>query len=78
MNTTMWKQMRISAGLTVQEVADDLKVNRQTIYKYEKGTKPMPLKAQIYYLKARGLEIDLINAKYLEEVLRERIIFKVK
>lgn len=74
--TTMWRKIRIEKGLTIQQVAYDLKVSEKCISKYELGTKPMPTYAQIYYLKMRGLEIDLINAKYLQDVLNERKVFE--
>ena len=73
---TMWRKIRIEKGLTIEEVAYDLKVSEKCISKYETGSKPMPVYAQIYYLKMRGLEIDLINAKYLQEVLNERKVFE--
>ena len=74
--TTMWRKIRIEKGLTVKQVAIDLKVSEKCISKYELGTKPMPIYAQIYYLKMRGLEIDLMNAKYLQSVLDERKVFE--
>ena len=73
---TMWRKIRIEKGLTIEEVAYDLKISEKCISKYETGSKPMPVYAQIYYLKMRGLEIDLINAKYLQEVLNERKVFE--
>ena len=73
---TMWRKIRIEKGLTIEEVAYDLKVSDKCISKYETGSKPMPVYAQIYYLKMRGLEIDLINAKYLQERLNERKLFE--
>lgn len=73
---TMWRKIRIEKGLTIEEVAYDLKVSEKCISKYETGSKPMPVYSQIYYLKMRGLEIDLLNAKYLQEVLNERKFFE--
>ncbi len=73
---TMWRKIRIEKGLTIEEVAYDLKVSEKCISKYETGSKPMPMYAQIYYLKMRGLEIDLINAKYLQDLLNERKAFE--
>lgn len=73
---TMWRKIRIEKGLTIEEVAYDLKISEKCVSKYETGSKPMPVYAQIYYLKMRGLEIDLINAKYLQEVLNERKVFE--
>jgi len=73
---TMWRKIRIEAGKNTEKIARDLKISEKCVSKYETGSKPMPVYAQIYYLKMRGLEIDLFNAEYLQEVLNERKVFK--
>jgi len=73
---TMWRKIRIEAGKNTEKIARDLKISEKCVSKYETGSKPMPVYAQIYYLKMRGLEIDLFNAEYLQEVLNERKVFE--
>ncbi len=73
---TMWRKIRIEAGKNTEKIARDLKISEKCVSKYETGSKPMPVYAQIYYLKMRGLEIDLFNAEYLQEVLNERKLFE--
>ena len=72
-NTPYWQGIRKNKGLTVKEVSNDLKCSDKFIYAVESGTRVMPVKGQIYYLKMRGLEIDLINARYLEERFNNKI-----
>lgn len=76
MATPNLKKIREEKGLKVKEVAKDLKCSDKFIYAVESGKRVMPIKGQIYYLKMRGLEIDLINAKYLQERLNERKVDK--
>lgn len=68
---TLWRTIQKQSGKSVKECAKELKIAPSTLYSYLKGIKPAPYYVQIYFLRLRGLEIDLINANYLEDRIKE-------
>ena len=74
MNTTksMWKKIREEYGLSMQQFGAKYNYNRQNIWHFEKGDRPMPINLQIEYLKLRNSEQDKIIINYLEERINEK------
>ena len=69
--SNMWKEIRLSKGITLAQIAKEIGCTRQMVSYMEQGKKRKSLKYQIYILELRGNEIDLINANYLKERLEE-------
>lgn len=70
----MWKTIRENAGLTQTDIGNVFGITRQAISQFEHGR--MPLNVQAYYLKLRGLEVDLAIADYLLKKYEEKGVKK--
>ena len=54
------KAARITAKMSVQQVANTLKVHKNTIYNWEKGTQEIPAKKYLELCHLYGQPIDNI------------------
>lgn len=72
---TLWREIQKNSGKSVQNCAKELNISPATLYKYLSCTKPVPYYVQIYFLRLRGLDIDLINANYLEKRIKENELY---
>lgn len=66
-----WTRIRNKKGMTLEDLARFLKnkgieTTKQSLSKYESGTRKMPYNIMAEYLKMRGEENDLIIINFLE------------
>lgn len=65
--SSMWKKIRKSYGITLEEMGKQFGKSRQLIWQYENGIRKMPKWLQIEYLKLRNTEDDKKIIKFLKE-----------
>lgn len=66
---SIWKKIREEKNISLKEFSLKTKCGVSSIWHFENGDRPMPLRLQIEYLKLRNTEQDKIIIEYLEERL---------
>ena len=55
------KELRLSAGMTMEEVAKETHVSEAAICRYEKGKRKIPLSYICYWHRKGDLTLDEVN-----------------
>ena len=67
----MWKDIREDAGLTQTDIGKVFGITRQAVSQFENGL--MPEYIQAYYLRLRGLKLDITLAEYFENKYKKKL-----
>ena len=55
------KELRVQAGMTMEDVAHETYLSEASICRYEKGTRKIPLSYICYWHRKGGLTLDEVN-----------------
>lgn len=69
---SIWKKIRTDKNIKISEFAKKVGYSVQSIWHFERGDRPMPIKLQIEYLKLRNSDKDKIIIDYLIERLEDK------
>lgn len=66
-----WERIRVEKGISRKDFSKSVGCAVSSIWHFEKGDRPMPVRLQIEYLKLRNTEKDKIVIEYLKERMGE-------